>query len=280
MTATASKATERPPEGAELVYLDPELVVIPDDNPPHSPSILADLEASIRELGQLVPGWVCPSPHLPTTGHRLCFEGCGRLEVCRRLNRRFWAFDLGRYAEAPERIRRMFHHHGTRRRWGREEIAAKGGQYIELTGCTAAEAARQLGCSEATLSRAFGERRIPEQLKPRAELLGPSIRSLVAAAPLELMPQAIDFALSPKADGRNPTRDQVALFIRQLKKNGRRRERKARTVTLRINGRPVTLALDERDSANSVAEDLKALASRLAKHAEVPPDGWPFLFAS
>jgi hypothetical protein len=278
VTAAIAKAIERPPEGAELVYLDSELVVIPDDNPPHSAAMLADLEASIRDLGQLVPGWVCPSPDLPTAGHRLCFEGCGRLEVCRRLKRRFWAFDLGRYAEAPERIRRMFHHHGTRRRWGREEIAVKGGQYIELTGCTAAEAARQLGCSEATLSRAFGEKRIPPELKAKAELLGPSIRSLVAAAPVELMARAIEFALVARADEKRPTRDQVGQFIRDLKRSGQPRRRKARTITLRINGRPVTLAVDERDSATSMAEDLKAIATRLGKHVEVPIDGLPFLF--
>jgi hypothetical protein len=126
--------------------------------------------------------------------------------------------------------------------------------------------------------RAFGEKRIPEKLKPRAELLGQSVRSLVAAAPLELMPQAVEFALAAKADGRKPTRDQVALFIRQLKKNGRPKGRKLKTITLRINGRPVTLAVDERDSAASVAEDLKAIIARLGKHSDVAPDGWPFLF--
>jgi hypothetical protein len=280
-TATVPKTIDPPPEGAELVYLDPELVVIPPDNPPHSPGMLDDLEASIRELGQLVPGWVCPAPDLPTPRHRLCFEGCGRAEVCRRIGRPFWTFDLGRYADAPERIKRMFHHHGTRRRWGREEIGAKGGQFIELTGCTAAEAARELGCSEATLSRAFGEKRIPPDLRPRAELLGLSIRSLVAAAPPELMPQVVEFALTPRGDGnKRPTRDQVAAFIQQLRKqaNGQARGRKARTVTLRMNGRVVALAVSERDSAGTVAEDLKALAAGLVKHAGVEPAGWPFLF--
>ncbi len=280
MTVAAPKTTDVPPDGAELVHFDTELIVTPDDNPPHSPAMLDDLEASIRELGQMVPGWVCPAPDLPTPRHRLCFEGNGRLAVCRRIGLRFWAFDLGRYAEAPERIRRMFHHHGTRRRWGREEIAAKGGQFIELTGCTAAEAARQLGCSEATLSRAFGEKRIPPECRQKAELLGLSIRSLVAAAPLELMLQAIEFALAPKSDGKKPTRDQVAAFIQQLKKqsNGQPKSRKPKAITLRLNGRTVTLTVDNRDSATSMAEDLKQMAAKLGKHAEVAIDGLPFLF--
>ena len=70
----------------------------------------------------------------------------------------------------------------------------------------------------------------------------------------------------------------MAGFIRQLKQNGQPKGRKARTVTLRINGRAVTLAVNEADSAGTVAEDLKALAAGLIKHAGVAPDGWPFLF--
>ena len=53
------------------------------------------------------------------------YEGNGRLAVCRRLGVRFWAFDLGRSVPEEERIRLMFHHHGTRRSLGREEIAER-----------------------------------------------------------------------------------------------------------------------------------------------------------
>jgi hypothetical protein len=149
---------------------------------------------------------------------------------------------------------------------------------MELTGCTAAEAAKVLNVSGPALSRAFGERRIPPELKPRADLLGLSIRSLVAAAPAELMAQAVQFAGTPGTDGRNPTRDQVSAFIRQLKKSGKPKSRKTKTVTLRMNGRMVAVGVNDRDSAASVAEDLRAIVARLGKHADVPPDGWPFLF--
>ena len=281
MTTTVTKTSEPPPEGAErtLVFIDPELVVTPDGNPAYAPAALADLAESIRRHGQLVPGFICPSPDLPGD-RRLCLEGNRRLAVARMLGHRFWAFDLGRFVPEEERIRLLFAHNGSRRQMSRDEIAERAARYIELTGCAAAEAARALGCSGPTLSRAFGEKRIPEALKSRAEQLGLSIRSLVAAAPAALMPQAVEFALTPKDDGRKPTRDQVAMFIQQLKKqaSGKPRERRGKALTLRVNGRAVTLAVGERDSAATVAEDLKALATRLSRHADVPPDGWPFLF--
>jgi hypothetical protein len=281
MTATVPKAIDPPPEGAERppVFIEPELVVTPDGNPAYAPADLADLLESVRQHGQLVPGFMCPAPDLPSAAHRLCLEGNRRLAVDRMLHRPFWAFDLGRFVPEEERIRLLFAHNGTRRQMSREEIAERAARWLEITGATQAEAAKVLGVSGPTLSRAFGEKRIPDGLKPRAELLGLSIRSLIAAAPAGLMAQAVDFALAARDDGRKPNRDQVAGFIQQLKRSARPKGRKASTVTLRMNGRAVTLAVDaQRDSAATVAEDLKAIVARLGKHAEVPPDGWPFLF--
>jgi ParB-like chromosome segregation protein Spo0J len=287
MTLAPPNRIELPPEPAtdagpaELVpmYIDPELVVTPDDNPAYTPAMLADLTESIRHHGQLVPGWMCPSPDLPES-QRLCLEGNHRLAVARTLGRRFWAFDLGRFVPEEERIRLLFAHHGIRRQMSREEIAERAARWIEITGATQADAAKVLGVSGPTLSRAFGERRIPESLKPRADLLGLSIRSLVAAAPAALMSQAVEFALTPRADGKMPTRDQVSACIQQLKKRGvgQPQGRKPKTVTLRVNGRAVTLAVEERDSASTVAEDLKSLATRLGRLTDVAPGGWPFLF--
>jgi hypothetical protein len=264
----------------ELVprYYDTELIVTPDDNPDYTPAMLDDLAPSMQELGQLVPGWLCPSPDLPSEDHRLCLEGNRRLAVARMLGRPFWAFDAGRFVPEAERIKLTFQHNHSRRVMSREEIADKAARYIELTQCPAAEAARLLNISGATLSRAFGERRILPELRERADRLGLSIRSLIAAAPAACMARALDFAETPAPDGKKRTRDQVAEHIRRLKKSGRPKGRKARTVMLRLNGRVVTLTVDDRDSASSVAEDLKAIAARLGKHAEVPPDGWTFLF--
>jgi hypothetical protein len=278
MSATTLKTNSPQPEQPspavlELVpkYFDADLIVTPADN--HTPARLTELVDSIRQHGQLVPGWIAPSPELEQD-QRLCLEGNCRLAAARMLGRRFWAFDLGRHVPEEERIRLMFQHHGTRRRWSREEIAERAARYIELTGCTAAEAARHLNVSAATLSRAFGERRIPPELKPRTDGLLLSIRPLIAAAPQAYMAQAVEFAETP---GR--TRDQVAAFIQQLKKRkSLAKGRKAKTVALRLGGRVVTLTVGDRDSAASVAEDLKAIVARLGKHADVPPDGWHFLF--
>lgn len=281
MSVALPKTGDPPPERTELVpvFIEPEFVVTPDDNPVYSPAMLADLADSIREHGQLVPGWMCPSPDLPED-RRLCLEGNRRLAVARMLGRRFWAFDLGRFVPEEERIRLLFHHNGIRRQMSREEIAERAARWIEITGATQAEAAKVLGVSGPTLSRAFGDRRIPDELKARADLLGLSIRSLVAAAPVALMSQAVEFALTPRADGKKPTRDQVAAEIRRLRKqsNGRPKGRKAKAITLHMNGRAVTLAVGEKDSASSVAEDLRAIATKLGRHSDVEPAGWPFLF--
>ncbi len=279
MSIATLNAVERPPEQADLVpiYFDTNLVETPDDNPVDSPAMLADLLESVREHGQLMPGWVCPSPDLPPDKW-LCIEGNRRLAVARQLGLSFWAFDLGRPVPEVERIKLTFQHNHSRRVMSREEIAEKAARFIELTGCSHGEAALHLKVSHPTLSRAFGERRIPPELKPRADRLGLSIRSLVAAVPVPLMVKAIEFAETPGRDGKKPTRDEISLFIRQLKKNGKPKGHRAKAVTLRMNGRTVTLAVGDKDSVYTVAEDLKAIATKLGKNDTVPPDGWPFLF--
>jgi ParB-like nuclease domain len=258
-------------------HFDVDLIVSPDDNPAPKPAVLETLLASIGEHGQLVPAWVCPSPDLPEH-KRLCIEGNHRLAVCRTLGRPFWAFDLGRFVPEAERIQLTFQHNHSRRRMPAGEVAGGAIRWMELTGCNQAEASARLNISPATLSRVLGDRRIPPELRPKADLLAQSIRSLISAVPSDLMGKAFDFALAAGPDDKRPTRDAVALYIRQLKKNGQGEGRKPKPVSLRVGGRLVTLSLTKGDSATTVAEDLKAIVARLGKHAEVPPDGWPFLF--
>lgn len=277
--ATSLKPAASPIERAALVplYFDTGRIESPKDNGKLNPAVIASLAGSLQEHGQLVPGWVAPSPELAAE-QRLCLEGNHRLDACRMLGLPFWAFDLGRHVPEEERIRLTFQHNHSRRVMTPAEMAEKAARFMEITGCTAAEAAKNLNVSPPTLSRAFGERRLLPELRQRADLLGQSVRSLVAAAPAAVMGRAIEYALTPEQDGKKPTRDQVSLFIRQLKKSGRSKTRKARTVTLRLNGRAVSLTLAEKDTAFAVAEDLKSIVARLGKHADVPPDGWPFLF--
>lgn len=273
------KVAPHPPARAELVpqFFECDSIITPGDNPPCDPAVVARLVENIREHTQLVPGWVCPSPELEP-GQRLCLEGNHRLAACRQLGIPFWAFDQGRHVPEEERIRLTFQHNHSRRVMSREEIAERAARFMELTGCPAFDAARMLGISGPTLSRAFSEQRIPAELKPRTDRLGLSIRSLIAAAPAAVMLKALEFAESFNADGKPKTRDQVAAYIRQLKKGSSGKGRKPKLVPLKQGRRTVTLAILEGDTAASVAEDLKAIAARLAKHTEVPPDGWPFLF--
>jgi ParB/RepB/Spo0J family partition protein len=187
MSVAAMKPVTHPLDREQLVpkFFDPESIVTPPDNPVYSPAMLDDLLADIREHRQLMPGWIAPSPDLPA-GKWLCLEGNRRLAVVRLLGLPFWAFELAAAVAEEERIRLTFSHNFIRRRMSSEEIAERAARFMELTDCTAAEAARKLNVSPPTLSRAFGEKRIPAELKPRADRLGLSIRSLVAAVPLPL----------------------------------------------------------------------------------------------
>lgn len=279
MSVATLKPSSPPSDRAELVprYFDTDRIETPAGNPAPNPVTFVSLVESMREHGQGVPGWVCPSPDLPED-RRLCIEGNGRLAAARLLGLKFWAFDLGRFAEEDERIRLTFSYNFIRRRMSIEEISEQAARYITLTSCTHADASAHLHVSPATLSRAFGERRIPQGLRERADRLGLSIRSLVAAVPVALMDQAIGFAETPGPDGKTPTRDEVSLFNCQLKRTGKPKARRAKAVMLRLNGRSVTIAVGDKDSAYTVAEDLKAIVAKLGKNSDVAPEDWPFLF--
>lgn len=280
MSVATLQQAQPPPASEErrLVEFDPDQVVLPAGESPPTPAMLVGLLPSIREHGQLVPGFVCRSPDLPPD-RRLCVEGRHRLEVARLLGKPFLAFDLERAVGEEERIRLAFVHNHARRVMPPAEMAEKAARYMELTGHTAAEAAKFLHVSHPTLSRAFGERRIPPELRGRAETLAMSVRSLVAAVPAGLMARAVDFAATPGPGGRLPTRDQVALFIGQLKlAGGPKQPRKPRPVTLRVEGRAVTIAVADGDNAASISKDLNAVLARLAKLGDVPPEGWHYHF--
>jgi ParB/RepB/Spo0J family partition protein len=264
-----------PSERAEMVlkyYPETDVIRTPEGNPSYSPAMLADLLDSIRSHGQLVPGFVAPL----SDGTLSCIEGNRRLAVVRILHKPFWAFNLGRDVSEEERISLSFHHNLIRRRMSTEEIAERGSRYMELCRCTASEAAKRLNVSPAMLSRALGDQRIPKECRPRAERLAQSVRSLIAAVPAPLMIRAIEFAEGGLDGTLKPTRDQVAIYIRELKKGARSNGSKAKTITLRMN-RVVKVEVGPQESAQSVAEDLKAIAVKLGK-IDIPSAGWSFLF--
>lgn len=280
MVTTAQQAPPTPPGLCELVptYFETALLASPDDCPPPKPAVIQSLLASIREHGQLVPGFVYKSPDLPHD-MRVVLEGNHRLAVARMLDRPFWAFDLEREVPPAERIKLSLQFNHSRRVLGRDEIADLAGRFMELTGCTAGDAAKHLNVSHPTLSRAFGERRIPAELRERADTLVMSVRSLVAAMPPALMGRAVEFAATPGPDGRLPTREQVTLFLGQLRLGDTPKPtRPAKPVTLRVDARTVTFTVADGDNAASVSKDLNAILARLAKLGDVPPEGWHFLF--
>ena len=79
------------------------------------------------------------------------------------------------------------------------------------------------------------------------------------------MTEAIGFAETPGPDGKPPTRDQVAVYLRQLKTGGKSRASRVRASTIRcpLAGGPVVtvsgdeLSLDE--AIDALKEALKAM---------------------
>lgn len=253
--------------------------IFPSEPDPVTPTAFhLELLSDLRQRPQRLPGFVYPDPVL-AEDERRCLEGHHRLWCCKQLNRPFLAFDLGRFVEEAEQIELIVGTNSLRRVMSRGELADKAARYMELKGCTAAEASKMLGVSAATLSRAFGEARIPAELKPRAQQLGQSIRSIIAAAPAAVMAKAIDYAQTPDpASGKLPTRDAVDLHIRQLKKDGGSKEPKPKAIRLELEGRVITIDVNEGDVASGTAKELKAIASKLAGLGDKKPEAWPHFF--
>lgn len=247
-------------------------------NPEYSPAMVADLVESLRQHGQRVPAFVAPSPELPEGKFYLIDGNRRRAALAIAGLPRLWAFNLGRDIAEADRIRLLFEFNHTRRVMRLDEVAEQAARFQELTSCTAAEAATHLNISPAKLSRAYGERRIPPELRERADRLFPSIRWIIASLRPELMAEAIAFAETPGEDGRKRTRDEVSSFVQGLKLRGRGKALKPKTLTLRLSNRTLTFTLAAGDTAQSVSDDLKAVIATLGKHAHVSPDGWPFLF--
>jgi ParB/RepB/Spo0J family partition protein len=279
MSVASRDMASRPPlDQAVLspVFLDPALIETQADNPVYTEAELSDLLASYPVHGQLEPAHVCPSQ---TEGKFICLDGARRLAVCRILGLQYWAFVHPEYVPDAGQIVRTFHHNYTRRRMSPEEVATRAARFLEIDGGSNANAAKHLNISTAALSRALGEDRIPEKFRARTALLGRSVRWLISAVPESQMEEAISFAETIGPNGKPPIRDQVSVFIRELKKSTPRKSSKPKAITLRQCGRAVTLTVTATDNAETVAADFRAIAAKLGKDAaRVPPEGWPFLF--
>lgn len=269
-----SPPTETPT--SVLEFETDRVLAAEDDRPADRPGSDWLLE-SISTHGQIVPGMVCPHPDRP--GYYLVLDGVGRLDCCRRLDKTFLAILLPCPLDVPQRIQRRMQCNAIRRNLTQDEIAADAILYMRLTGATQEVAARDLTLSPATVSRAVNtQRRIPAELKDKADKLRPSIAWMIGTLKSpEAMARALEFAGTPGPDGKLPTREAVARYLKQI--NGtKERGPKPKSLRGKIDGRKVELAVVSGESTESLIKFLNGLIARLTKHKEVPAENLGFLF--
>jgi ParB/RepB/Spo0J family partition protein len=241
------------------------------------PAARPDLIEGIRVNRQLVPGLVCP--HLEFADKYLILDGVGRWYACDRLGIPFRAILLPAPVPATEQILLRFQHNVIRRNMTMDEIADDVARYMALRQCTQEEAARELTLSSATISRAMtAKRRIPAEFKPMADGVRPSIAALIATLPTpEAMRKAFDHATTPGRNGKLPTREQVAVYIEPLKKK-KPQQSGVRILKGAVEGRKVEFGVLPDESTDSLIKFLQALATKLTKYRDLPPESLGFLF--
>jgi ParB/RepB/Spo0J family partition protein len=256
----------------QMQLVDPAVCSATDDaNPADRPDI-EFLMDSLRLDGQRVPVILAPKPDRP--GEYQYIDGHGRGYCLGRLKKKMLAIVRPRPVSDIERIEIKFSTNLIRRNMSLEEIAADASRYIELTGCSQKEAAVRLKCSDATISRALSlTRRIPAEYRAVANQLGPSVVSLIS--PLksgDAMRQAFEFARTPDAAGKKPTRAELARFVGQLRGKKPPRTTKPKRLRLRVDDRRFEVELKAGDSPETLIEAFKAAVARLAEHKKLPLD--------
>lgn len=144
----------------------------------------------------------------------------------------------------------------------------------DLKFATWKEAAADLGIPASTLSSITCVKRIPEDLRPKVEPLGPTVvRSIARLKTRADMERAIDFAVG--TDGKPLPKDKVELFIKQeIKQEKPGKEKK---VTFTVGQRKIVLYVLKGDKALQASEAARSLADRLKKFPETPPEGWVYI---
>lgn len=230
------------------------------------PALRADIELlfeSLRDDNQKVPVLLARHPTVP--GKYVKIDGHGRIHCLHKLGRKVWAIVLDRLVDEAERLELEFSHNLLRRSMSASELAAKAARYMELTGATQQEAARRLKCGDATLSRAFGPRRVPAECREAAGTLSPTVLAVIT--PLrtaDAIKRAVEFASTPGEDGRRPTREQVTAFVTPLRKG--KPAKKPKRLKLRVQGRRFEVELRPDDTPELLVEACKVLVSTLSPH--------------
>ena len=249
----------------------------PEDHSPATRPGIQTLIEAIRAHTQLVPGLLCPHPEFP--GKNLILDGVGRWYSCGKLGIPFRAILLASAVSEAERITLKLQHNLIRRSMSQDEVADDAQRFMTLMQCTQEEAAQRLALSSSTISRALAvKRKIPQELKLMADVVRPSVASLIATLPnVEVMRQALEYATTPGKGGKLPTREQVVFYLEQFKKKKAKAPR-PKTLKGTIDGRKVELGLLPNESTESVIKFLQSLATKLGEYRKMPPDSLGFLF--
>jgi ParB/RepB/Spo0J family partition protein len=257
-------------QAEEIQFVDPADCLPTDDSDPGSWTDNEFLMASLEEDGQKVPVLLAPDVDRP--GKFRYIDGHRRGNCLGRLRRTMKAIVLPTMPTEVERIEVKFATNVIRRQMPLEEIGLEASRFIELTGASQREAATRLKCSDATISRALNSlRRLPTEIRTDVNKLGPSVTSIIASLPSEeAMREAFDFATTPGADGRTPTRDQLMRRVGGLRGKKKPKAKKCRRLRLRVDDRRFEVELCPGDTPESLIEAFKAAIARLTRHKGLP----------
>ncbi|WP_435019102.1 hypothetical protein TA3x_001099 [Tundrisphaera sp. TA3] len=205
-------------------------------------------------------------------GRRTVYDGNGRgyAAISAGNVKELVGIELDRQLSELELIDFGATHNGVRRTMTPEDWGAKAERLMELTGCTQEEAAFRLHISAASISRALTSLLLPEKHKQKGKLLANSTRALIAALRSStVQDKVMEFATTPGADGKFPTRDAVTALIKRLNAEGKvgRKARQKEDVKIPKDSPIANLAIWADIDPKALAKALKDLAKVIDENA-------------
>lgn len=259
---------------------DPAECVSPEDNRPVNDDELGELLESLRQDGQIVSGIVSVHPTLP--GKKLVVAGNRRKRCCELLDIPFRAAFIDRVLTRVEIIRIRVGENVHRKNPSPFQLCQDVSEYMEERKlATWMEVSRELSLSPATICRITSVKRIPAELRPKAESVCPSVCWLIASLRSnDAMHRALAYAATVGPDGKLPTRDQVARFVQQLKGKKPPPPPKLKPIVMVIDGRRFEVDRLVDDSVETLVEAFKSAAAELRKHKDLRVDTVAVEFAA
>lgn len=267
-----------PDKDSHIIEFDCGMCVPPDGNRPAQRPGRQKLLDGIARYGQSVPALLCPHPDM--LERFLILDGVGRWDCCRELGIKLKGVLVPEAVPEAEQIKLRFQHNVIRRNLTPDEIADDADRFMTLTGATQEQAAKELGISAASLSKAFAmQRRIPESLHPLASLVRPSIRASVGTLKKHAdMEKTLVYATTQGGDGKLPTRDQVARFMSQFREP-KTHGPKPTLIKGEVEGRTIAFSVEPDETGETLIEFFQAMKSRLGRFKTSPAANLGFLFA-